>query len=271
MVSIACLASALADSVEARQIRSYDHVHFAVPDPERAQEWYKKHIGGSPGESADRLSFGAFTRNAPLPVQLLWQRSADARPSNGAAIESIGFSFADLDAKVRALESAGARIITPVSDGPGWKRAAIEDPWGVRIELVEDPGRTGFHHVTLRVPDPDRALEWHVKMFGGKRSNAAGSIDALDLGSLYLLFLEGDEVTVSQESVINHIGWAVTDMNATATRLKADGANFSVEPREALNRYGHRVAFIDGPDGVRIEIVEHIRCAFSASEPSGKR
>ncbi|MGH7552792.1 MAG: VOC family protein [Longimicrobiales bacterium] len=263
-LSITCLAWLIALPVGAQKSRSFDHVHFAVPEPERALAWYMEYMGGSPGESPDRVAFGTFSQHSPLPVQLMWQRSADARPSAGSAIDNIGFSFVDVESKMRALEAAGVKIVMPVHEAGPWKKGVIEDPWGVRIELVQDEEIVGFHHVSLRVPDPEASLAWYVAEFGGERIELKGVTDAVKYGSMYLLVSKGEAVAPSQETVINHVGWAVTGMDDAAARLEADGVAFTAEPRAALNRYGHRVAFIEGPGGVRIEIVEHTNCPFSA-------
>src|SRR5438309_847128 len=112
----------------------YDHMHFGVPDPAKAVEWYGKYLGGKPGpqgEPPDRVLFGA-TRFAFL-------KNDAPQPSEGSAIDHIGLSFADLDAKMKELEGAGVKIVSPVRDVPGlFKLAFIEDPWGTKIELVQD-------------------------------------------------------------------------------------------------------------------------------------
>jgi catechol 2,3-dioxygenase-like lactoylglutathione lyase family enzyme len=263
ILAIACFAWLFAWPAYAQKSRSFDHVHLAAPEPERAFAWYMEHMGGSPGESPDRVAFGTFSQHSSLPVQLMWQRSADARPSAGSAIDNIGFSFVDVEAKMRALEAAGVKIVMPVHEAGPWKKGVIEDPWGVRIELVQDADLVGFHHVSLSVPDPEASLAWYVAEFGGERTTLKGQASAVKYGAMYLLISRGESVAPSQGSAINHIGWAVHGIDNAAARLKADGVVFSAEPAVALNRYGHRVAFIGGPGGVRIEIVEHTSCPFS--------
>ena len=96
-------------------------------------------MGGNVGETADRVAFGKWTGDHPLPVQLIFEVSSGAQPSAGSVIDSIGFSFDDLDAKMRELQAAGVKIVTPLtSSGTDWKHAVVEDPWGTRLELVED-------------------------------------------------------------------------------------------------------------------------------------
>jgi lactoylglutathione lyase len=260
-------ALSLGAHAEAQKSRSYDHVHFSVPDPEKAHQWYATKLGGVPGESPDRLTFGGMPWNgkSPLPVQLLWAKSPDtAKAVSGSAIENIAFSYADLAAKVKDLQAAGVTVLSPVAQLPGgWKRALIEDPWGVQIELLEDRDLIGFHHITLRVPDPEGSLKWYANEFGGERVKVRDGIEALRYDNVYLLVLKGPEQVLRPGFGLNHIGWAFSSIDAAAARLKADGVKFTAEPSATLNRYGHRIAFVEGPSRVRIEVVEHTKCPFS--------
>ena len=159
---------------------------------------------------------------------------------------------------MKELEAAGIKVVTPVQAMPGlWKRAVIEDPWGVKIELVQDPELLGFHHIVLRVPDPEGSLKWYVDAFGGERTKIKGRIDAVTYGHVYLLVLKGDGVAPSQGRAIDHLGWGPTDMDATAAALRAKGVKFTAEPQDKPNAFGHRAAYVEGPAGVRIELVVH--------------
>jgi predicted enzyme related to lactoylglutathione lyase len=124
----------------------YDHIHLNVPDPASAANWYEKYFGARRlTEGPNRLMFGT--------TRFLFQQKADAKPSSGSAIDHLGFSFADVDAKLKELQAAGIKIVTPPRDLPGlFKIAFVEDPWGTRIEIVEDPELLGLHHIHLRGP-----------------------------------------------------------------------------------------------------------------------
>ncbi|HET9705304.1 MAG TPA: VOC family protein, partial [Vicinamibacterales bacterium] len=130
----------------------YDHIHLNVPDPAAAASWYEKHFGGKRiTEAPDRLMFGS--------TRFMFLRNATAKPSAGSAIDHIGFSFADLDAKMKELEAAGIKVTTPLRDVPGlFKLAFVEDPWGTRIEVVQDAELPGLHHIHLRGPNPEEAI-----------------------------------------------------------------------------------------------------------------
>src|SRR5712691_2862116 len=150
-----------------------DHIHLNVPDQAKAVEWYQKNFGGQTmTEAPDRLKLG--------DTRLIFLKNDKGQPSSGSALDHIGFSFADLDAKMKEFEAAGVKVVTPVRDVPGlFKLGFIEDPWGVKIEVVQDPETLGFHHVHLRAPDPVVALAWYRERFGGELAKLKGLVDGL--------------------------------------------------------------------------------------------
>src|SRR5262245_64400366 len=76
----------------------FDSVHLNVPEISSARDWYLKNIGGNAGETADRVAFGRWSGDHPLPLQIIFEMSSDTKPSAGTAIDSVGFSYRDLDA-----------------------------------------------------------------------------------------------------------------------------------------------------------------------------
>src|SRR5712692_933753 len=155
----ACVAHAAAQS---SILPIVDHVHLNVPDQAEGVRWYQKNLGGEPmSEAPDRLMIGE--------TRLIFLKNGNGQPSTGSALDHLGFSFADLDAKMKELEAAGVKVVTPVRDVAGlFKLGFIEDPWGTRIELVQDPEKLGLHHVHLRAPDPAATLAWYKDKFGGE-------------------------------------------------------------------------------------------------------
>lgn len=245
----------------------YDHIHLTASDPEKAYDWYITNLDGQAGENAGRVVFERFMGRRPLPLQLMFIKAPDAPPSEGGVIDSLGFSFADVAAKVKALEAAGAKVTEPVREIPGlWKRAVVVDPWGVKIELVEDRNRLGFHHIALRVADPEATTKWFLSAFGGERVKLGGRLDALQYGKTYLLVLQGEGTAPSQGRAIDHLGWGPLSMDATAIDLKAKGVTFTSGPGPKPNQFGHRTAYVEAPGGARIELVEHAECAWGKGQ-----
>ena len=271
----------------------FDSIHLAVPEISQARDWYLKYIGGNVGETADRVAFGRWSGDHPLPLQLIVEVSSSAKPSSGSVIDSIGFSFEDLDAKVRELQAAGVRIVTPLTDnGTDWKRAVVEDPWGTRLELVEDRDNLGLHHVSLRVKDPNASLAWYVRAFGGDRATVRGreGIRYRDLGLFYVFASKDEATTPSEGHSIDRIAWGPLDLDKVVNDLKTLGVKFSSDtnPRgyPACNFVGgnadeggpsttlgtgirrlfctqpdqlpHRIVYLEAPDGVKVELVQHL-------------
>lgn len=235
----------------------FDHIHLNVPVPAEAAVWYETYMGGTRiTEAPDRLMFGS--------TRLGFVLKADAAPSQGSAVDHIGFSFADLDAKMKAFEAAGITITSPVRDVAGlFKLAFIEDPWGTRIEVVQDDELLGLHHIHMRGPNPDEVLTWLVDKFGGSRQKLKGRNDAVrydheGFSSVWFLVQKGDAVPTIGRA-IDHIGWRSTAPLAdTVNGLRARQVTVTGEPQGQTMPNGTRVnyAYVDGPFGARIEMVE---------------
>ncbi len=228
-----------------------DHVHLAAPDPASAVSWYRQHFGGEPmTEGIDRLLYG--------DVRVVFSRRETTLPSQGSAIDHIGFSVPDIDVTMKALESAGVKIAQPVRDVAGlFKLAFIEDPWGTRIEVVQDPEKLGMHHIHLRVPDPAAMLAWYSAQFGGRIGKLKDRIDGIDMSGVWILVQRGEAVP-SQGHSIDHIGFRPVDVDASVATLKTRNVKITTEPRPLAfpNGVTVRLAFAEAPDGVRIELVQ---------------
>jgi catechol 2,3-dioxygenase-like lactoylglutathione lyase family enzyme len=235
----------------------YDHVHVNVPDPAAAANWYEKYFGGKRiTEAPDRLMFGS--------TRFMFLRKADAKPSSGSAIDHVGFSFADLDAKMKELEAAGVKIVTPVRDVPGlFKLGFVEDPWRTRIEVVQDPELLGLHHIHMRGPNTEEIFTWLLAKFGGERAKLKGRIDgvkysAAGFSDMWILAMRGD-AEPSEGHAIDHIGWRSTgSLKDTIDGLRGKGVTVLTEPRPLPLPNGPTINFsyVAGPAGAKIELVE---------------
>ena len=171
----------------------YHHVHLAAPNPEAAAQWYIEHMGCEMmRDRKDRCQFGT--------MYLAFRPEPPKGGSDGSAVHHIGLSFTDLAARMKEFEAAGVKIVTPIRDAPGlFKLAFVEDPWGTRIEVVEDPDSLGFHHVHLRSADPAAALQWYHTVLGGQPAMLKGRLDGLLYGKAWLLATRQTEGEVATE------------------------------------------------------------------------
>jgi catechol 2,3-dioxygenase-like lactoylglutathione lyase family enzyme len=235
----------------ARIMPIVDHIHLGVPEPAKAVEWYQKFFDGKAmTEGPDRLMFG--------DTRLIFLRTMNPQPSTGTGLDHLGFSVANIDAKMKEFENAGVKIVTPARDVQGlFKLGFIEDPWGTRIEVVQDPDKPGLHHIHLRAPDTDAALAWYKQKFGGETAKLKNRIDGVNYSGVWLLFQRGD-VTPTEGHAIDHIGWRTDNLDAKAAELKSQGIKFTTDPRPLKLAGGATVhyAYLEGPNGVKIELVQ---------------
>jgi catechol 2,3-dioxygenase-like lactoylglutathione lyase family enzyme len=253
LVLVVVVAAAVSESPVAQTpiLPLLDHIHLLVPDQAKAVEWYHKAFGGEKmTEGADRLMM--------RQTRLIFTRNEKALPSEGSAIDHIGFTASDVDAKVKELEAAGAKVLTPARDAPGLFRLAfVQDPWGTKIEIAQLSDTPGLDHVHLRAPDPAQALAWYKEKFGGESAKLKDRIDGLKYGGMWLLVQRGDAVP-SDGHAIDHIGFRTTDLAATTTAFKAQSVKYIAEPRDLKLPSGVllKIAFIETPVGAKIELVQ---------------
>ena len=117
-------------------------------------------------------------------------------------------------------------------------------------------------HLHLRSVDPERTAAFFSEMFGATetqrvRSGASLRI-ILDLGGLVLFVEEVPGGTSAPPEPpflgVEHIGLAVTGFDEVIAELRRKGATFSMEPTSP--RPGLRIAFVQGPDALRVEVLE---------------
>jgi catechol 2,3-dioxygenase-like lactoylglutathione lyase family enzyme len=117
----------------------HHHIHFATPEIEEMRAWYARHFGAVLGMR------GRF-KAADVPGANLSWNPADAAlaPTQGRALDHIGFEVADIKAFCAKLEPGGVKLEgSGVREVPnlGLTIAFLTDPWGTRIELTEGLAR----------------------------------------------------------------------------------------------------------------------------------
>ena len=235
------------------------HVHVATSNASEAVKWYVQHlecsvIDGRP----EAVDCGA------VEIEFVVRPSLGS--SQGTGVNHIGFSFADVEAKMAELESVGVRgsgvRLQRFDDGatlheiPGlFQYGFIFDPWGTRIELVGDPDTLGFHHIHLHSADPKAAIAWYEQVFAGERTKLKGVMDGLLLGTTWLFVSQHPEgrPAATDERAIDHLGFMVADLDSAG--LDNDTLIHGPAVPENARSTAQR-AFLMGPDGVRIAVVE---------------
>lgn len=257
-VAVVLIAGAVVTAVaQSKTNLPFDHIHLNEPAAE-ASQWWEKNIPGGRRitEAPNRIMYGA--------VRLMFLSPRSSGGSDGSVIEQLGFSVSDLDATMRALAAIDTKVIEPAKDTGPYKTALIEDPWGTRIQLVQEDELLGLHHVQLRSPEPDRVYAWLIDTFGGERAKIHGRIDAVKYSgvpgftTVYLVAARGASVP-SQGRVIDHIGWRSTaTIDETKAMLEGKKVQLTSQPSPLNLPNGPPINFfyVAGPDGARIELVE---------------
>ena len=239
------------------------HVHIAASNASEAVKWYVRHLScKSIEDRSDAIDCGGFE------IEFVVRATLGGSPGTG--VNHIAFSFSDVVVKMAELEAVGVRgsgvRLQRFEDGstlrqiPGlFKHGFIFDPWGTRIELVQDPETLGFHHIHLHSSDPDAAIEWYSKVFGGEPARFKNQQDGLLLGRAWLLVSrhpQGKPAPTDERS-IDHVGFVVADLDVAVAHMTRNSAKLLHGPTVPENgRSSARRAFFSGPDGVLIAVVE---------------
>jgi catechol 2,3-dioxygenase-like lactoylglutathione lyase family enzyme len=121
-----------------------------------------------------------------------------------------------------------------------------------------------YDHIHLRTRNPQATRQYYQDMFDAEpvksiQSDGTPRVD-LNLNGLTIFVAEvppeADVPTAPAVPYIglDHLGLRVDNLDAAAAELKRRGAVFIMAPRTI--RPGVRIAFIQGPDDVRIELLE---------------
>jgi predicted enzyme related to lactoylglutathione lyase len=250
-LGVAFLTAATAGAAEpVARATDYDNVHIRVLDPEKAAAWYVSALGATPSNpptpATAQVTFGGNV--------ITITKGTTVQQSAGTLIDHFGLSYSDLEAAVKKAEAAGAKVTSAPRESPGvFKFAYIEDPWGVRIEMVEDTERLGFHHVHLRVKDPEATLTWYQQTFGGERAKLRGRVDGVRFNGVWLFAMSSGADTPAPPTAIQLVAFRVADVDAALKGLNANGIKTAAEARDlpAL-----RYAFVQDPNGIRVEVVK---------------
>ncbi len=132
-----------------------------------------------------------------------------------------------------------------------------------------------FDHVHIKCRDVEKASQYYENIFGAKvlARGAIGGIHLIRLdleGILLNLSAVGSQETLLEPLVrdkiwtrrgLGHFGVVVDNLEKTVREMKAKGAEFLSEPREALP--GTWYAFVKGAEEDVVEIVQRDKTYIS--------
>ena len=121
-----------------------------------------------------------------------------------------------------------------------------------------------YDHIHVRTKDPEGMAAFFESMFGAQvlrltQSDGAPRID-LDVNGLAIFIAAvppEEHIAANPRDPhlgLDHFGFRVDDIDGAVADLKSKGADICVAPRTI--RPGVRIAFVRGPDDVRIELLQ---------------
>lgn len=283
VVMMIALAAAAAWAQEAPLARLH-HVHLNVTDPKGSIDFYTSKFDSEKAKFA-----GAVDAVWAQKSWLLFTKVAKPAPSEiFSTIWHIGWGAEDMQKEYQRQLDMGTKFQTPITDisdiGGGNARgvffyAYVDGPDHELIEL-NTARHHNFGHMHLLSKDPIATGEWYAKHFGipnvryGKQKrmyrgvqigpSASMMIDNLNLIIYPIeyaqtawpeIWKDRTDFEPTKGRVIDHLGLSVDNLEETLARLEKAGVKITDPPRSVL---GGKVkyAFIEGPDKMRIELVE---------------
>jgi catechol 2,3-dioxygenase-like lactoylglutathione lyase family enzyme len=274
-----------------QSLAHFHHLHLNVTDPAAAIDFYatklecerRKSPAGTDAIWAHK-SWLFFTKVESPPKSEI-----------NSAIWHMGWGGgSNMKETYQKQVASGTKFQTPITDigdqcdGKGGNGrfffAYIDAPDHALIELNTTADTNHyFSHVHLLSSDPIAASEWYMKEFGltrrgqnppsreprfrcGRQTGPSVGL-MMDDVSVIIYPVENakaafpdawkgrDEIDSSKGHSIDHLGFSVENLDETLARLKKDGVKVTGEPR-SLAGGKVRFAFVEGPDRIRIEVLE---------------
>jgi catechol 2,3-dioxygenase-like lactoylglutathione lyase family enzyme len=262
----------------------FHHLHLNATDPKADIEFYTTKF------DAEKGSFkGLMDAIWAQKSWILAQKVSTPPPSEAVStIWHFGWGAEDMKAAYQKQLDSGTRFATPITDisditgGPPntgrFFYAYVLGPDGALIEL-NTANHHNFGHIHLLSADPVAAGEWYAKHFGVKtrsspqvhmyRGVQIGPSASFNMDNVNVIIypmeyaisshMPGWENRKTLEPtkgrVVDHIGVSVPNLDDAIARLRKEGVTITDEPK-SIAEGKVKFAFIEGPDKMRIEIIE---------------
>lgn len=203
--------------------KTLDHVAFWVADRERIVAELERQLGLRAIDRQDTFTL----------------LGADARR----------FKLTLFDAEGPREQGAFVHVALRVRSLPRGVPATFDAGEGVRIRLVEGPTDVDYDldHVALRARRP-QATAAEYERYGFRYAGAGRA----EVGGAFVQ-LEAGDPRAPERPLLNHLAVLVD----SADDHVADAEELGIEVESVIDAPNTYAAFLRGPDGVRIEYVEH--------------
>ena len=262
----------------------FHHLHLNATDPKADIEFYTTKF------DSEKASFqGLVDAVWAQKSWTLFQKVASAPPSEVVStIWHFGWGAEDMKASYQKQLDSGTKFATPLTDisdligqppnSGKFFYAYVQGPDNALIELNTSSNHR-FGHIHLLSADPVAAAEWYAKQFGVKPHSSAAvrMYHDVQVGPSASFTMDNVNVIIypmeyaisshmpgwesrktfepTKGRVVDHIGISVANLDDAIAKLRAAGVTITDEPKSIA---GGKVkfAFIEGPDKMRIEIIE---------------
>jgi catechol 2,3-dioxygenase-like lactoylglutathione lyase family enzyme len=271
----------------APQPAHFHHLHLNTRDPAAAITFYTGKFDCEPAQFLGQNA--VWTQRS----WLLFNKVKSAPPWElTSAIWHFGWGAEDMRAAYQKQLELGTKFFTPLTDisnilgGSGSGRffyAYVETPDHGLVEL-NTSGNHQFGHLHLFSEDPVAAGEWYSKHFGIPRRGTApvsreprfyrdfqiGPSASLMMDNVNIIIYpvqysrkayadhwKNGQTAISSTRgrVVDHIAFSVDNLAETIQRLTKEGVKIT-DPISTGSGGKFKHAFIEGPDSIRIELVE---------------
>jgi catechol 2,3-dioxygenase-like lactoylglutathione lyase family enzyme len=113
-----------------------------------------------------------------------------------------------------------------------------------------------IEHVHLKVQDPEKTAKFYIDNLGATPVDTHHGF-RLNLHGLMVNITEKiHHQSRDQRYGIEHLALETDDIDATVAKLEADGARVLERLTAEIKGRKRKVCFIEGPDGIQLELVE---------------
>lgn len=117
-------------------------------------------------------------------------------------------------------------------------------------------------HIGVVVKDTDKSLEFYTRVLGCTVEESYQDerirLTFIKAGpqTIELIQYQEDAVKARGAGIVDHIAFAVTDMEAEVARLRQHNVTLLFDQPKVTN--GKKILFFAGPDGERLEFVQKL-------------
>src|SRR5260370_1513279 len=263
----------------------FHHVHMNPTDPAAAINSYTSKF------DCEKARFGAMDAVWAQKSWLLFSKVSTPPPWElTSAIWHIGWGAEAMNSTYQNQLDSGTKFFAPLTDisdlagVPNFYYAYVDGPDHALIE-INTAGHHHFGHLHLFSEDPVSAGLWYMKYFGAvRRGNPSNPpsreprfYKGFQVGPAMSLMLDNvniiifpvqlskqsypdqwknvQGITPTKGRVIDHVGFSVDNLPEALERMRKDGVTVTDEIRTAHDGK-IKYAFVEGPDKIRIELVE---------------